>query len=194
MARNREFNPKTVVDAALDLFWRKGYNACSMDDVVRKSGVARYGVYQEFKDKDQLYYATLKEYIDNVRSKVIKPFIRDGEDSDYETLAEHFDLIVQVLEEGVYCGCFAHQAAIERGRDDPQVKQIVEQFFTEAEGVYRKTIQNGINKGQIRELSVAELSTYVMGIQRALIAMSKQSRPIEEQKKYVRCALELLKS
>jgi len=194
MARNREFKPETVVDAALDLFWRKGYNACSMDDVVKKSGVARYGVYQEFKDKDQLYYATLKEYIDNVRSVVIKPFIRDAEDSDYDTLVDHFDLIMQVLEEGVYCGCYAHQAAIERGKDDPKVKQIVEDFFTEAEDVYRKTIQNGMNKDQIRKLPVEELSTYVMGIQRALIAMSKQSRPIAEQKKYVRCALELLKS
>ena len=50
MARSREFKPETVLDAALDLFWRKGYKACSMADVVKSSGVARYGLYQTFRD------------------------------------------------------------------------------------------------------------------------------------------------
>ncbi len=62
MARTREFNPDAALESAVNLFWLKGYNACSMADVVEDSGVARYGLYQEFGDKDVLYRAALKRY------------------------------------------------------------------------------------------------------------------------------------
>ena len=73
MPRSREFRPEEVLDAALELFWSKGYKACSMADVVKESGVARYGLYQAFKDKDQLYYATLKRYHQRLHDYFIKP-------------------------------------------------------------------------------------------------------------------------
>ncbi|MEM7359193.1 MAG: TetR/AcrR family transcriptional regulator [Pseudomonadota bacterium] len=193
MARSKEFKPETVLDAALDLFWRKGYKACSMADVVKKSGVARYGLYQTFKDKDELYCAALKRYRSKISELMIKPFCRSDKKADYQSLVEHFDLILQELENGVHDGCFAHQAAIERAGKDEDVNQIVQDFFNEAKDGYRIIIANGIASGQIRDLPVEDLVVYVMGIQRAVIAMSKQNCSLSERQDYVRCALELLK-
>jgi len=193
MARSKEFKPDTVLDAALDLFWRKGYKSCSMADVVKKSGVARYGLYQTFKDKDQLYCAALKRYRQKITELMIKPFCREGKQSDYSTLVEHFDLILSELEHGVHDGCFAHQAAIERASKDEDVNHIVQDFFNEVKDGYREIIRTGIKQGQIRDLPVEDLVIYVMGIQRAVIAMSKQKCSFKERKDYVRCALELLK-
>ena len=190
MPRTREFDPDAVVDAALDLFWRKGYKACSMADVVRKSGVARYGLYQTFQDKDQLYCAALKRYQQKLYNFFIKPFC--GSKANYQTLIEHFDLILEQLEHGLHDGCFAHQAAIERAGKDPQVNKIVNDIFTEVKDGYRTVIKNGIADGEIRDLPVENLVVYVMGIQRALIAMTKQNCSLEERQDYVRCSLRLL--
>jgi len=192
MPRNREFQPESVVDTALDLFWRKGYKACSMADVVKKSGVARYGLYQAFKDKDQLYCAALKSYQVKLRNFFFKPFC--GRKADYGTLVEHFDMVLEQLETGLHDGCFAHQAAIERASESDNVNDIVNSIFDEEKQGYRVIIKNGLASGQIRQLPVGDLVIYVMGIQRALIAMTKQNCSYEERQDYVRCSLALLKA
>lgn len=191
MARTREFNPELVVDAALDLFRHKGYKCCSMADVVKKSGVARYGLYQAFKDKDQLYCEALKRYQKQLKDRYIKPFC--GERADFESLINHFDLVLQQLENSEYQGCFAHQAAIERGDQDPQVTDILEEIFNEIKKVYRTMIENALADNQIRNMPIEDLVTYTIGIQRALIAMTKINCSLKERQDYVRCALALLK-
>ena len=191
MARPRGFKPETVLDAALDLFWRKGYKACSMADVVKNSGVARYGVYQAFKDKDQLYCATLHRYKERLRERFIKPFC--SQRSDYSSLIEHFDLVLEQLEQGEHQGCFAHQAAIERAGQDQNVNDIVNSIFEESKDTYRLILKNAIADDDVRDMPVEDLVIYVMGIQRALIAMTKQNCSLKERKAYVRCSLALLK-
>lgn len=193
MPRTRTFTPDTVIDVALDLFWRKGYKKCSMADVVRKSGVARYGLYQTFKDKDQLYCAALRRYHKKLRKLFIEPFCNSGQKLDFNTLVEHFDRILYHLEKGDHDGCFAHQAAIERGSDNEEVRQIVNEIFTENKEAFRMLIKNGLASGQIRELPLDDLVTYVMGVERGLIAMTKQKCSLDERREYVRCALQLLK-
>jgi len=182
---------EAVIDTALDLFWRKGYKSCSMAEVVRKTGVARYGLYQKFKDKDQLYCATLKRYHQRVKNRFIKPL--ENKRTDYSVLVEHFDLVLEQLEIGSNDGCFAHQAAIERSGKDENVKHIVGSIFDETKATYRTMIENGIEDGEIRPLPIDDLVIYVMGIQRAVIAMTKQNCSLQEQQDYVRCSLSLLK-
>lgn len=190
MARPREFEPETVLDAALDLFWRKGYKACSMADVVKSSGVARYGLYQAFKDKDQLYCAALLRYKERLRDRFIKPFC--SQRSDYKSLVEHFDLVLEQLQSVEHNGCFAHQAAIERASEDPNVNEIVSGIFEEAKDTYRLILRNAVNDGEVRDMPIEDLVIYVLGIQRALIAMTKQNCSLTERQDYVRCSLALL--
>ena len=106
---------------------------------------------------------------------------------------EHFDLILEQLETGLHDGCFAHQAAIERASESHNVNDIVNNIFDEIKQGYRIIIENGVASGQIRQLPVDDLVVYVMGIQRALIAMTKQNCSHDECKDYVRCSLMLLK-
>lgn len=191
MARLREFDPETVLDDALDLFWKKGYKACSMADVVKQSGVARYGLYQAFKDKDQLYCAALHRYRERLREKFIKPFC--SRRSDYNSLIEHFDLVLEQLEHSDHQGCFAHQAAIERAQQDENINNIVNGIFEEAKQAYRLVLENAVADGDVRDLPIDGLVIYVMGIQRALIAMTKQNCSVEERRDYARCSLALLR-
>ena len=191
MSKSQERKTEAMLDVALDLFWRKGYKRCSMADVVRKTGVARYGLYQAFKDKDQLYCATLKRYHQRLRNRFIKPF--SNTKSNYNVLIKHFDFILDQLESGHIDGCYAHQAAIERASQDENVKEIVNTIFEDTKSTYRAMISNGIKDGDIRDLPVEDLIIYVMGIQRAVIAMTKQNCSFEERQSYVKCALTLLK-
>jgi len=190
MKNTKPSKAEALLDSALDLFWSKGYKSCSMADVVRKTGVARYGLYQAFKDKDQLYCATLKRYHQRLRNRFIKPL--SDKRSSFTSLVQHFDRVLEQLEHGKNDGCFAHQAAIERGGKDDNVDMIISDIFNETEMVYKEMVSNGIEDGLIRPLPINELVVYVMGIQRAVIAMTKQKCSIKERQDYVHCALKLL--
>ena len=54
MARVREFDPAEALVGAMQVFWRRGFTDTSMDDIVKETGVSRYGLYGEFGNKKGL--------------------------------------------------------------------------------------------------------------------------------------------
>lgn len=62
MARTKEFDPDAALQAALELFWRRGYEATSMADLVTHLGIARASIYATFGSKHELYAKALERY------------------------------------------------------------------------------------------------------------------------------------
>ncbi len=66
MARPREFDLDEVLDRATELFWTRGYEATSVQDLVDALGVNRASLYATFGDKAQLFEAVLHRYGERV--------------------------------------------------------------------------------------------------------------------------------
>lgn len=66
MARNKSFDPDTVLRKAMQLFWRQGYEATSVDDLVHAMGINRASLYGTFGDKKTLFLRALSRYIETV--------------------------------------------------------------------------------------------------------------------------------
>jgi len=62
MARPREFDVDEALDRATDVFWKRGYEATSVQDLVDALGVNRASLYGTFGDKAQLFSAVLDRY------------------------------------------------------------------------------------------------------------------------------------
>ncbi|HEV3358864.1 MAG TPA: TetR family transcriptional regulator [Pseudonocardiaceae bacterium] len=62
MGRTKDFDPDTTLVAAMELFWRKGYEATSVQDLVDHLGVARASLYHTFGSKHDLYLRALDHY------------------------------------------------------------------------------------------------------------------------------------
>ena len=62
MGRHREFDVETVLDAALCVFWRKGYEGASYADLVEAAGVERPALYSAFGNKEALFRRALARY------------------------------------------------------------------------------------------------------------------------------------
>lgn len=58
--RPRKYDPETALTAASGVFWRKGYEATSLDDLAAATGMNRPSLYAAFGDKEQLYFAALE--------------------------------------------------------------------------------------------------------------------------------------
>ncbi len=57
VGRPREFDPAQIEDAAMKLFWDRGFDAVSISDVTAATGVNRRSIYAEFGSKEQLFAA-----------------------------------------------------------------------------------------------------------------------------------------
>ena len=69
MARPREFDADEALDKAMRLFWAKGYHDSSIRDVVDRTGVNYYGLYEVFKNKHGLLLAALDRYRNTVTAE-----------------------------------------------------------------------------------------------------------------------------
>jgi len=62
MGRHREFDVDKVLDAVLNVFWVKGYEGTSVEDLTKATGVARPGLYSAFGNKEALFLKALDRY------------------------------------------------------------------------------------------------------------------------------------
>jgi len=69
MARTKEFDPDAALRSALDLFWRKGYEATSIQDLVDHLGIGRASIYATFGTKHELYLRALDRYCEEMAGR-----------------------------------------------------------------------------------------------------------------------------
>jgi AcrR family transcriptional regulator len=62
MGRHREFNTEEALDAALLVFWRKGFDGTSLSDLTAATGVAAPGLYSAFGNKEAFFLKVLDRY------------------------------------------------------------------------------------------------------------------------------------
>src|SRR5690349_8764362 len=62
MGRTREFDDEAVLDRAAEVFWRRGYDVVSVQDLEASTGLGRGSLYNAFGDKEGLFIAALDRY------------------------------------------------------------------------------------------------------------------------------------
>ena len=71
---------EAIIVAASRLMHVHGYNATSLDDVLRESGVGKGNFYYHFKSKEDLGYAILDEFVEAFLERTLEPCFRETGD------------------------------------------------------------------------------------------------------------------
>lgn len=125
MARPRNFDEDTVVAAARDQFWNRGYAATSVDDLAAATGLGKSSLYGAFGDKRSLFLRTLDEYCGATVSDVVEQLRQPGVPA-VERLAGH----IRAMAAGVVAdterrGCMMAKSSAELSSSDVDVDRIV---------------------------------------------------------------------
>ena len=70
VGRPKEFDPDVALNAALDAFWSKGFEGCSMAELLDDMAINRQSLYDTFGDKRELFLAVLQEYMNRVGTRI----------------------------------------------------------------------------------------------------------------------------
>lgn len=154
MARTKNFNQEEVLDKAVQLFWRKGYNATSANDLVKELGLSRSSLYDTYGDKKTLFVNSLNRYRKTVVAEMIK--IIDNSTDVKSTLKDIFRLIIeQDIEAKIPKGCFIVNSAIELSSYDHEIAKIVELNQLGIEEALEKAIIKGQKNGTVSNIQKA---------------------------------------
>jgi len=118
MARPREFDIDEALDRAMGVFWKKGYEGASLQDLLKAMNIARGSLYKVFENKRAIYLAALDRYDETVVEDGIA-FLGDPEAGD--GLARIRGMFEGVKQDTARRGCFICNAAIDQARFDPEV-------------------------------------------------------------------------
>ncbi len=140
MARPRSFNPDEALDLARDVFWRKGFQGTSLDDITAATGLAKPSLYAAFGDKNALFLKVLDRYHERVIANAER-ILNDGPSAR--------DAIERWLTGFVpFCsgvrgsrGCLSINTAADGASEQKEIRKKIERFNRKLEELLRNRLR-----------------------------------------------------
>jgi TetR/AcrR family transcriptional regulator, transcriptional repressor for nem operon len=147
MARPRTFDEEAVLDAVRDLFWARGFQATSLDDVTRATGVNKPSLYAAFGDKAALFALILARYHTAVLQ--LNKRMLDEPGSAREAVRGWLKGFLPFCSEQAGArGCLSINATLEASVLSPEIAAMVKEFQANLEAQLRATLERGKAEGE----------------------------------------------
>jgi len=172
--RPKEFDPEQIADAAMQVFWQRGYAATSIQDLVEGTGLSRSSLYNAFDSKHGLYTCALKRY-QQMTSANIELL---GADAPARELVRRLlmRIVDNELEDPRRLGCLAANASLEMAGQDAAVAQLVAQNFQRIEAALEQVLRRGQEQGEIDpQKNPRALASFVVCTVQGLRVLAKGS-------------------
>jgi TetR/AcrR family transcriptional repressor of nem operon len=147
MARPREFDRGEALKRALAVFWEKGYEAASTDDLVRAMGIGRQSLYDTFGDKHQLYLETLRLYDANSGAAFFKRIYETP--SPFVAICDYLLSIADGTSADRARGCFFVNATSELAPSDPDVAEVIRAGSALCEAAFERILREAKQSGEV---------------------------------------------
>lgn len=161
MPRTEVFDREEVLEKAKNIFWFKGYNGTSMQDLVDATGLNRSSIYNSFGNKMELYLQTLKKYQGDISDLFDKA--NKQERNAIETIGLIFLYVLEaILEDTEEKGCMLINCHTEMGNQDNQLHELLEADQERLLGIFQNLVSQGQAEGSILTGEKSELLAYYL--------------------------------
>jgi TetR/AcrR family transcriptional regulator, transcriptional repressor for nem operon len=172
MARLREFDTDEVMEAVITAFWKRGYEATSLADLMEVTGLQKGSIYKAFGDKHSLFLKALQSYLDRLysltREALSDPVPERAISSWLHLLSD------TAAKPGETKGCFAVNSLIEMAPHDADVAKMLESQYARIGTLLEATISKGQQAGSFRQdLSAPQLRQMLLVAANGMLASSR---------------------
>lgn len=192
MPRVKLFNEEEVLTKAMQLFWKQGYAATSIQDLVVHLGINRASLYDTFGDKEQLFKKSFELY----RKQSIEG-ISQLLNSHSNVREGFYALFNKAIDEALLDqdrkGCFAVNNTTELVPNDGSCLEILSSNRHNFESLFYEYLKKGQENGQIKEGNdLKSLASLLFTIYNGMLVVSKINRNKKELMESVNLALSLV--
>jgi AcrR family transcriptional regulator len=160
MGRPRGFCEEQALDAAMRVFWEKGFEGATLSDLTEAMGINRSSMYATFGDKEALFRRAIARYADGpagyIKEAVKQPTAR---------------AVVEALVRGALKllsdpanprGCLFVQGALACGSDAEPMKQAMIDWRKNGEAILQRRLQRARAAGDLpRNVNPGDLARYI---------------------------------
>ncbi|MDP2495139.1 TetR/AcrR family transcriptional regulator [Shimia thalassica] len=148
MARAASYDRDTALDAALSLFWDKGYHATSLKDLEASLKMKPGSIYAAFSSKENLYLLALDRYFNTSRDQVRAQMAQA--DTPLDGLADHFRSYADLAPDATARqACMLTKTLVDTQKTDPVLARQTTKYLSEIRDEFAGAFEQAKQQGQL---------------------------------------------
>ena len=172
MANTRKFDEQEALEAMRELFWRKGYEATSLSDLVETSGVPRQSLYNTFGNKEAIFEAAFESYANSVNGNA---FARLDVDNPRDGITGFLDQIVENnINPQTPQGCLRAGSESELGARDDALGEMIRKSSRNDAAALTAIFHRWSAEGKLADTADPDqLAAFLMSVSRGLAGLAR---------------------
>jgi len=161
MGRPRGFETGDALSAITGVFWEKGYEGTSLQDIEAATGLNKQSLYRAFGDKRGMYTAALDGFADVLLANAGPALMQPG--TAQERFLRFYDFFIQAAVSGNRRGCFLCNAATDQAQLAEVARASLHVALEKVLALFRQVIAEGapeLEEQAVREKAEAQLAFY----------------------------------
>ena len=188
MGRPREFDAEKALDLALELFWEKGYEGTSLNDLIEAMGINKPSLYAAFGGKEDLFFKALERYQARLGAyaapSLSLPSARRGIEAFLRALATFQS------SPGTPQGCLLVQGALAGSEDSKRVAKVLCEVRESGVQMMRASLQRALEQGELpADTDIDALARYFGTVSQGISVQAASGIPTRELHKTIAIAM-----
>jgi TetR/AcrR family transcriptional regulator, transcriptional repressor for nem operon len=192
MPRPKEFNPDDVIEKAMQVFWHKGYEATSMEDLLNAMDLNRGSLYDTFGDKRQLFLKVIDRYCTTFASS--KFSLLDQPGPALPTLRRFISGMIEGgLADPQRRGCLIANTVMELSPHENEIAGTLRQALKMVEDTFFNVLARAKQQGELKDdKDPRALARFLTTMMQGTIVMIKAGASADVVKQTMETALSIL--
>ena len=192
MPRPKEFNPDDAIEKAMQVFWHKGYEATSMEDLLSAMDLNRGSLYDTFGDKRQLFLKVIDRYCTTFADA--KFSLLDQPGPALPTLRRFISgMIDSSLADPQRRGCLISNTVMELSPHENEIAGTLRQALKMVEDTFFKVLARAERQGELKhDKDPRALARFLTTMMQGTIVMIKAGASADVVKQTAETALSIL--
>ncbi len=141
MARPREFDTDAAINGAMNVFWKHGYEAASLPDLLEGMNISRGSLYKAFEDKKSLFLLVLAHYEEKSVMPAVELLSNQNTPDGWDRIKSLFSKVLSVIRQGDRRGCLLCSAAAGPASDDVDIAKAVHNSLNKMRKAFEKALE-----------------------------------------------------
>ncbi|WP_415888837.1 TetR/AcrR family transcriptional regulator [Neptuniibacter sp. SY11_33] len=162
MARPAEFDRTDVLEKAMNVFWRTGYSATSVTDLVNATKLKPGSLYGAFQSKRGLFLEVIDTYAARSLNRVSS--VMEDAETPLKGIEQFFKCFCDDLaNDRLGKGCLMVNTMLELATEDDEIRERVGGYLSQVETYFTNALTQAQEQGLLdKQQSPEDLATYLM--------------------------------
>lgn len=182
---DKQFDRDEVLSRAMHLFWRQGYTATGMAQLLEHMGIGRQSLYDTFGGKKALFVEALDRYVRDYMAPMTAQLEAPG--SPLGNVRKFLQMSGELIADGGNCGCLVGNSVAELAKSEPDIARRLESLVRRSEDVLTRTIARAREAGEVASpLADRDLARMVIVAAQGLALLTK----LDAQQRWARSSIQ----